>query len=132
MFCFKHPRTVANDNTVALNTRVIQILPDAHRASYAKARVDVHERLDGTLAVVYQGRRLTTRTLTTLARAARPIRARNSARAHSAPGRSPHQPRTARGQTFTPKPDHPWRQYVSPEKLQALKEGRQRTFSLNR
>ena len=132
VFCFKHPRTVANDNTVALNTRVIQILPDAHRASYAKARVDVHERLDGTLAVVDQGRRLTTRTLTTLARAARPIRARNSARAHSAPGRSPHQPRTARGQTFTPKPDHPWRQYISPEKLQALKEGRRRTFSLNR
>jgi len=133
VFCFKYLRTVANDNTVTLEQCVIQILPDAHRTSYAKARVEVHERLDGTLAVVYQGRRLTTRTLRTPVRAARnPIRARNSARVHPMPGRSPHPPRTARGQTFTPKPDHPWRQYVSPEKLQALKEGRQRTFSLNR
>ena len=133
VFCFKYLRTVANDNTVTLEQCVVQILPDAHRTSYAKARVEVHERLDGTLAVVDQGRRLTTRTLRTPVRAARnPIRARNSARVHPMPGRSPHPPRTARGHTSTPKPDHPWRQYVSPEKLQALKEGRQRTFSLNR
>ena len=133
VFCFKSLRTVANDNTVTLNERAIQILPDAHRANYAKARVEVHERLDGTLAVIYQGRRLTTRTLRTPVRAARnPIRARNSVRVHPMPGRSPHPPRTARGHTSTPKPDHPWRQYISPEKLQALKEGRRRTFSLNR
>lgn len=133
VFCFKYLRTVGNDNTVTLERRVIQILPDAHRANYAKVRVEVQERLDGTLAVVYQGRRLTTHTLRTPVRAARnPIRARNSARVHPMPGRSPHPPRTARGHTSTPKPDHPWRQYVSPEKLQALKEGRRRTFSLNR
>lgn len=134
VFCFKYLRTVANDNTITLNERAVQILPDAQRASYAKVRVEVHERLDGTLAVVYQGHRLTTRTLSTPARAARTIRARKGPRVHPfhSPGRSPDQPRTARGHTSKPKPDHPWRQYVSPEKLQALKEGRRRTFSLNR
>ena len=47
VFCFKYLRTVSNDNTITLEQRVIQILPDAHRTSYAKARVEVHERLDG-------------------------------------------------------------------------------------
>jgi hypothetical protein len=41
-------------------------------------------------------------------------------------------PRTARGHGSKPKLTHPWRRYIAPEKLQALKQGRRRTFSLNR
>jgi hypothetical protein len=53
--CFKYLRTVQNDNTVSLGPHSLQILPDARRRSYARARVEVHERLDGTLAVFAHG-----------------------------------------------------------------------------
>jgi hypothetical protein len=43
---------------------LIQILPGPGRRSYAKARVEVHEHLDGTLSVVYQGQPLTIHCLT--------------------------------------------------------------------
>jgi hypothetical protein len=53
-------RTVAADNTVRLGPHTLQILPDRTRPSYAQARVEVHERLAGGLAVYYQGRCLAT------------------------------------------------------------------------
>ena len=52
--CFKYIRTVANDNTVRFNGATIQILPDDHRASYARAKVEVQERLDGSIVVAYR------------------------------------------------------------------------------
>ena len=51
-------RTVANDNTVHFNGATIQLLADDHRASYARAKVEVQERLDGSIVVAYQGRTL--------------------------------------------------------------------------
>ena len=45
--CFKYLRTVANDNTVRFNGATIQLLADDLRASYARAKVEVQERLDG-------------------------------------------------------------------------------------
>ena len=36
----------------------LQLLSSPQRASYAHARVEVQERLDGSLAVYYQGRRI--------------------------------------------------------------------------
>ncbi len=60
LFCFKYERTVAADNTVQLGEHRVQLLPGADRLSYAKARVEIHERMDGALAVYYRGRRLTT------------------------------------------------------------------------
>lgn len=48
-------RTVANDNTVRLEERLVQVPPGPHRRSYARCRVEVQERLDGELVVVYQG-----------------------------------------------------------------------------
>lgn len=134
VFCFKYPRTVANDNTVTLQEHVVQILPDAHRASYAKARVEVHERLDGTLALVYQDRRLTSRTLTPAELNGGTVRARKGRRLYlpHSTGRSRDQSRTASSRSSTPRHDHPWRRYVSTEKLQALKAGTGGTFSLNR
>lgn len=47
-------RTVANDNTVRLEERRVQIPPGPRRRSYARCRVAVQERLDGELVVVYQ------------------------------------------------------------------------------
>ena len=49
--CFKYWRTVANDNTVRFQHQHLQLLPGATRISYARARVQVHQHLDGSLAV---------------------------------------------------------------------------------
>ena len=58
--CFKHSRKVARDNTVKYHWRVLQLLPDADRPSYAGLRVDVLERPDGELIIQYQGRTVAT------------------------------------------------------------------------
>ena len=49
---------MANDNTVQFDHTTLQLLPDTHRFSYARANVEVQERLDGSLVVVHQGRTL--------------------------------------------------------------------------
>ncbi len=54
--CFKYARMVALDNTVQLGEQRLQLLPDTQRRSYARAHVEVHDRLDGSLAVYYAGR----------------------------------------------------------------------------
>ncbi len=58
--CFKHTRKVARDNTVKYNWRVLQLLPDQERTSYAGLRMEVLERPDGQLIVRYEGRRVAT------------------------------------------------------------------------
>ena len=58
VLCFKYIRTVANDNTVRFNGATLQILADDLRASYARAKVEVQERLDGSIVVAYRGRTL--------------------------------------------------------------------------
>lgn len=49
-------RVVANDNTVRLEERLVQIPPGPRRRSYAQCRVQLQERLDGELVVLYEGR----------------------------------------------------------------------------
>lgn len=56
--CFKYQRTVAHDNTISWNGRLLQLYPGPGRRSYTGARVDVHARLDGKLEVYYRGQRL--------------------------------------------------------------------------
>lgn len=58
--CFVYYRTVGTDNTVRLGTHRIQLQPGPGRMSYAKTRVEVQERLDGALAVYFQGQCLAT------------------------------------------------------------------------
>jgi hypothetical protein len=134
--CFKYLRTVANDNTVRFNGATLQILPDVNRASYARAKVEVQERLDGSIVVVHQGR--------TLAVEPAPdgpveLRARSGRRsnghppaddalsgsngAHSRPVGAERRngaksllgvrplptPKTKTGSPWRPAPDHPWR-----------------------
>lgn len=61
LFAFKYLRTVGMDNTLRFLEHRIQIEPDRHRTSYARVRVEVHQRMDGSLAVFYHGRCLATR-----------------------------------------------------------------------
>ncbi len=58
VFCFKYERTVRNDNIVKLDGRLIQIPPGPGGRSYAKARVTIHEGMDGSLGVYHQGKRI--------------------------------------------------------------------------
>ena len=53
--CIKHTRKVARDNTVQYHWRVLQLLPEANRPSYAGLRVEVLERADGELIIKYHG-----------------------------------------------------------------------------
>jgi hypothetical protein len=58
LFCFKYQRVVGNDHTIHFGGQVIQIPPGSERTSYAHARVEIHERLDGSLAVWHEGTNL--------------------------------------------------------------------------
>ena len=129
LFCFKYWRTVGADNVVSFARQRLQIGADTQRRSYAHARVQVHERLDGSLAIYHAGRCLST----TPAPAEAPlVRARTGPRVTSAPaaGEEPAEAvRTASAGSSpaaptTPKPraDHPWRKPVFASK---------RTKSLN-
>ena len=60
VFCFRYQRVVANDNSVRLGPHRLQLLPGPDRRSYARVQVEVHERLDGSLAVYHRGRCLAT------------------------------------------------------------------------
>jgi transposase len=59
-FCFKHTRTVTNDNTFPFDGHRFQIPPGPKRRSYAKAKVEIRQHLDGQLEVCYQGLSLAT------------------------------------------------------------------------
>ena len=61
VLCFKYRRMVARDNTVRLNGHILQLLPGVDRLSYARARVEIQERLDGSLVVQYQGKTIASR-----------------------------------------------------------------------
>ena len=120
--CFKYERVVQPDNTVHFAGRQLQLRASPERASWARARVEVHERLDGSLAVLYRG--------TPIATAPAPpdaptLRARPTTRPGAAPPREPQPPapppdppapRPAR--TRSPAPDHPWRRHRAVTKSQ--------------
>ena len=61
VFCFKYYRTVGSDNVVRFGEHRLQIMPSNGRLSYVHAMVEVHERMDGSLAVYYQGHCLATK-----------------------------------------------------------------------
>ena len=58
---FRHPRSVARDNTVKYRWRTLQLLPGPERTSYAGARVEVLERPGGELSVLHQGETIRSR-----------------------------------------------------------------------
>ncbi len=123
MFCFKYTRVVAADNTIRFGGQVLQLLPDAQRASYAKAEVEVHERLDGSVAVFHQGRCLATRPAPP---SAPTLRARIGPRPLALPranARPAGAPRLHDGPP--PAANHPWRAPSNRKTAPAAPKGRQ-------
>ncbi len=59
VLCIKELRRVAKDNTVQYHGRTLQLYPGTERPSYAGARVEVQERLDGRLLVRHRNQILT-------------------------------------------------------------------------
>jgi len=117
VFCFKYERTVGPDNVVRFGKHRLQIMPTNGRLSYAKARVEVHERMDGSLAVPTcrdKGQCLLTRPAPPEAPV---LRIKNTARfipgaADSrdlVPSVAPESIKPQTGRPYRPAPDHPWR-----------------------
>jgi hypothetical protein len=113
-FCFKYERTVGADNVVRFGESRLQITPSNGRPSYAHARVEVHERLDGSLAIYHNSQCLAT---TAAPPEAPTLRARKLRRVMSPPtstgiaatppaGLPPEAPPSPNRK---PGPDHPWR-----------------------
>ena len=59
VLCIKELRRVAKDNTVQYHGRTLQLYPSTERPSYAGARVEVQERLDGRLLIRHRSQILT-------------------------------------------------------------------------
>lgn len=59
VLCIKELRRVAKDNTVQYHGRALQLFPGLERPSYAGARVEVQERLDGRVLVRHRDQILT-------------------------------------------------------------------------
>ncbi len=53
--CFKYGRIVAADNTIRFGGRSLQLELVDGRRTLARARVEIHERLDGSLLVLWRG-----------------------------------------------------------------------------
>jgi hypothetical protein len=109
VFCFKYQRRVGADNVVRFGEYRLQIQPTNSRISYAHALAEVHERLDGSLAVYHNGHCL----LITLAPLEAPaLRVRRIAKLK--PITYYPEPYTVATKIPIPKlhkpaPDHPWR-----------------------
>lgn len=92
--CLKTTRRLRNDFTIAHQGRLYQI-----RETIRTPHVLVEERVDGTMRITHQGRPLGFHVIT-----ARPVKAAAVTPIH--PLRRP----------VTPRPDHPWRRRLRPER----------------
>jgi hypothetical protein len=110
VFCFKHQRTVTNDNTISFDGKRLQIPPGPDRISYARAHVEVQQRLDGSLAICYKGRTPVMYQPAT----ADPLRVGKFTPAQPLAQAQPQPLKpavTKAGTPYKPPPDHPWRRY---------------------
>ena len=114
VFCFKYYRRAGRDNVVRFGEHRLQIVPSNGRSSYVKAKVEVHERMDGSLAVYHQGQCLATKP----APAEAPVlRVKNTTRfipgvSYSHDPTAPLESKNTKPKTplpYKPAPDHPWR-----------------------
>jgi len=80
---FRYEATVGNDNTVRLGGITIDIPPGPRRASYAKARVEVRQLLNGSWRVYYKGQQIAQHESTQLREPLRAMR-RSKTRAKAA------------------------------------------------
>lgn len=56
--CFQHERAVSNDNVVQWEGRRFQIPPHPRRFSFAGAKVQIYESLDGGIAIYHRDQKL--------------------------------------------------------------------------
>ena len=94
ILCLKTTRCLRRDWTVAHQGHLYQV-----RTNVRTTHVMVEERVDGTMRMTHQGRALVYHAIT-----ARPVKAVEAKTVH--PPRCP----------VTPRPDHPWRQRLRPER----------------
>ena len=120
---FHYLRTVANDNTVRLEERLVQIPAGPRSRSYAGCRVQLQERLDGSLVVLYRGEQIALQEPQSQA----PLRARHQRRERELPDRgsdrdtkrqpTPNKPPVPVKATSKPAPEHPWRRTMVTKSL---------------
>ncbi len=112
VFCFKFTRVVANDNTISFSGHKLQIPPGPRRRSFARARVALHQHLDGHLSVLYKGQTIATFKAadTTPLRVGKFMPAPDTAPTQPSlkPRPIPTAPQPTR-KPYAPPPDHPWR-----------------------
>ena len=110
---FHYVRRVANDNTVRLEEHLVQVPRGPAGRSYAGCQVQLQERLDGSLAILYQGRLLvrTPSVSGTTLRNRRRARGRELPAAifPSPPQTTPRRPRNTTSASSKPSTIHPWR-----------------------
>lgn len=107
-FCFKYRRVVARDNTVRFEGYYLDI-PAQPSGSLARARVDVHERFDGTLAVYRAGVCLVRQMLEDPPDVYR-VGSHSDATDEPVPVREPRpRPTEPPKKPWTPDAGHPWR-----------------------
>lgn len=102
-FCCKYERTVGADNVVRFNGKRLQVLPSLDRLSYALCKVEVQERLNGSLAIYYQGKPLNIVTAPPEATLMRILSL------HPQPAETPLKNLAQSILPHKPTPDHPWR-----------------------
>ena len=105
---FKYRRKVARDHTIRLDGRVLQLPRGTGSSNYSGKLVEVHVRLDGSVAA-FDG----TRVLALVAAPPDPGQLRAQDVHRAAPGLVPS-PATI---PWTPPPDHPWKRVRTDSKL---------------
>lgn len=68
IFCLKEKRQVHGDHTISYKGKKYEILPTKTRFSFAKAQVEVHKCLDGSIHIFYNEEELAYRPIPTLER----------------------------------------------------------------
>ncbi len=114
VFCFKHTRVVRPDNTISFAGQPLQLLATPERQNWVKARVELHERLDGRQVVVYQGQVIPCRPAPQDA----PTRRAQAGTAGATPAPLPTPIRATSSPSRAPAASHPWRQYRGVTKSQ--------------
>lgn len=120
VFCFKHKRTVAKDNTISLFNTILQIPPGPGARSYSRCPVEVQQRFDGSLKVFYKDNCIARTNPPIVPPAAIRVRAINGSFAEECPWTAPRSYTPKQETTSTvaeakpktiskPAADHPWR-----------------------
>lgn len=132
VFCFKYRRTVAADNTVTLGPHHLQLLPGPQGRSYTRAQVEIHERLDGSFAIVYHGQALSIQPVAASSQRipARPHR-RVLPRGPGSIQELRNRKRKDHGSSgpWVPPPTHPWRQGITVRAKLAAIRGRTKSLA---